>query len=1046
MSADSNNLMSTQTGGVGETIQAENTTQATPEEFQADIQPVQAETPQPEAPVEVPAEQIPAEQIANEEPPPVEAPIEEQAATPPAPVETETDVINRLGLENVEPAFQDGGPKGGSTLVQPATTPDGIPVAVTTPKKEEPEEEPIVKEEESFLAPTQTPDGIPVAGVAVEKQRNLADVNAKYKNEGISIDDLGKVTVGTEEKKTEQGLPDGSYRLAGKSANYQKIDGQWYKDANLTGDYQPISGDNAESRAEYLEANAQGTVSETEKKANEIINQRFGDMRKEVEGNRVAENNFTFNDFTKSAAPDKTNKYNSDGTVNFNYDPSTSETTFGVTREKAEIPNGVYKYPGSNASYKRIDGDWLIDPKGGTNFVPIETNNPAYRKAKLDDGAVLQSKPDGVYLYPGSKASYKRVNGDWFIDPTGGSNYVEMTHGDVGKRKAQLDLSAVKAVKASEYKDLKNLIKQQGVLSEGVIPGTYSLGKSVNAVGQDIAEKTAKKSEVLSGEFTRAKNFAGADIMSMITIFSADKAPIQVLSGDQATSFIEYQNQIKDIIGNGAYTVDKAVKVEKLMKQAETYFNECKQINAEINNASSQGKSLSRVSLDKKIELAEDLLTDKGSGVYWGVDGGLEDFSQKAMFDVTSGMATFILDNVDNGKMRYDAEAGQYVIAPNVSDTERQYLEGKLGNFVAEYTAMQGEKYAEAQDKIQDDRQKLAAEKRNIVKLESSIAEMKRNGVDDTSEEYKAVVSQLEKSKAQADDYDALIDKKSYAADAAFLTNPKKTAQQLAMGVSEDAYTIIAAIPKDITPKQQFDLIYERLLAENDRIAKENGLNTEGLGNASMKVKDMLDWDGFYALSKQEKQWLKNKATLNQMAPLYFNNSDMVTENGSGFWESFTNSFYSTLFPNTAKAEGFANLSEAAATSAQKLQDYGFKEDDYITPDVAKQLEEKSKVDFWSKESFGGMVGTTAAIVAPMMLTAGVPASALRAVVGLETLVVGAETSKVVKLVSSAEKIYSTAMKSTRFGRFLIPTIESAVKAEIAGQIFSSQEDELNFL
>jgi len=1027
MGAGSNNLMSTQTGGVGETIQAENTTQATPQEFQANIPPVQAETPQTEVPSEVPAEQIPTEEVPAEQPVegPAEQPMVQEPITPEAPIETETDVINRLGLENIEPAFDNQ--QTASSFVAPTTTPDGIPIAVSSPIKEE-EEEPIIKEgdEQESLAnvPTTTPDGIPIAGVKIDKKIALADVNDKYKNEGIQVDDLGKISVGVEEKKDAQGLPDGSYRLAGKSSNYQKIDGQWYKDSNGTGDYQPIKGDNLESRTEYLEANAQGTISETQKKAGEIINQRFGDLRKEVEGNRVAENNFTFDDFTKGK--DNTQQYNADGTVNFNYTPK--KEVLGVEQKETNLPDGIYKYPGSNASYKRVDGDWMIDPKGGTNFVPLTKGNVAYRKSKLDTDAVLQSKPDGVYIYPGSKASYKRVNGDWMIDPAGGSNYVQMTQGDVAKRKAQLDLSAVKAVKAGEYNDLGAVIKRQGVLHEGVVPGTYSLTPSVQ---QLMMEKKATVSEEKRAAFNKANNFANADVMSQLTVKAADGSPIQVLTGDQMTSFLEYQNKIKDIIGDGSYTVAKAAKVEQVMKDAETYFNEAKQINAEINKARAENKSLSRLSFEKKMEMADDLITDS---------------AEATMFATTANMADFVLDNVDNGKMRFDAEAGQYVISPNISGTERQYLESKLAEYVDYYTSLQGEKYAESQAKIQDDRQKLAATKRNIVKLESSLAEMKRNGVDEKSADYQEVVQKLQESKNQADDYDTLIDKKIYATDAAFLTEPKKTAQTLALSLSQDAYNIVAAIPKDITPKQQFDLIYERLAAENDRIAKENGLNTEGLGNANMKVKDMVDWDGFYALSKEEKQWLQNKATLTQMAPLYFNNSDMLSNEGTGFWDSFTNSFYSTLFPNTAKAEGKVNLSEASATTAQKLQELGFKEDDYVTPEMAKKLEEQSKVDFWSMEKWGGMVGTTAAIVAPMMLTAGVPSTALRVVKGVEGLITGANVTKTAKIVANAERIYKNALKSTRFGRFLEPTIESAVKAEIAGDIFTSQEDELNFL
>ena len=53
-----------------------------------------------------------------------------------------------------------------------------------------------------------------------------------------------------------------------------------------------------------------------------------------------------------------------------------------------------------------------------------------------------EGKPDGVYKYPGIDASYKKENGKWYKS-IGGAPYEELTEGNIAERIKQLELNAV---------------------------------------------------------------------------------------------------------------------------------------------------------------------------------------------------------------------------------------------------------------------------------------------------------------------------------------------------------------------------------------------------------------------------------------------------------------------------------------------------------------------------------------------------------------------------------------------------------------------------
>jgi hypothetical protein len=86
------------------------------------------------------------------------------------------------------------------------------------------------------------------------------------------------------------------------------------------------------------------------------------------------------------------------------------------------------------------------DPKKSTSVTPQQ------EKQKPSGSSAIE---DGIYKYPFKKdAIYKREGGKWFIDPTGGNNFVEVKD-PTGERYSNLNKDAVKVTKEPKTIDQK---------------------------------------------------------------------------------------------------------------------------------------------------------------------------------------------------------------------------------------------------------------------------------------------------------------------------------------------------------------------------------------------------------------------------------------------------------------------------------------------------------------------------------------------------------------------------------------------------------------
>jgi hypothetical protein len=411
-------------------------------------------------------------------------------------------------------------------------------------------------------------------------------------------------------------------------------------------------------------------------------------------------------------------------------------------------------------------------------------------------------------------------------------------------------------------------------------------------------------------------------------------------------------------------------------------------------------------------------------------------------FESTVAIADFIQENIDSGKMMYDRVNGGYKFSNNISETEKRYIENQLSKMTSDYNKLEQENYASVRGEISEFKGELSGINAQINSLKKQA-----QGLSSDDPRLKEINGQLFGLNKQKQLLEKKIDNKESLLSTVFKTEPQKFAKETAKNITETSQTILSAIPKEFSPKERFDFFYRQLSTANDGLAKANQIDEDYLTRLSRRFKDMLDWGGYFSLSEPEKEYLHNKAMLNQLAPLYYNNDFGITKSSGDFFESFMNGFSKALLPNTSASDGYFAQSEAANTMKSFLEEKGFTEEDMLDEDALKELENVTKVDFLSRENWGNMVGTTAGIIVPLIVTELVPGSAVKVGNAVEKLVAGTKNvQKAAQYVNRASDAFDAAMSTTKLGRFLLPAVKEGLKFEATGRVFGSTEDEMYFM
>ena len=954
--------MSTQTGGVGETIQIQPSAEQTPEQFDVNIK---APIPDSEQVVETPTEPIASEPTLH--PYKVDGDVVPSSITreqPEVQVDTQQSAFNKDRVQ-----FQ---------AVDEAAMPDlseftinGVPQArsyATIPDPEKKEEDKVVVPEPEIDLSEFTINGAPQANVLKEKESN-ATLKKQYANKDVEIKNDGTVKLNPKPPSSE--LPQDIYTYSGRpGVKYKRKSAtEWYIDAKNDGNFVPIKGEKAKERMAVLEKNAVKSAGKELSKSEKTIESKFGNLGKfdkpqylTADGDVVVNQGLDFGKLTKSNVPTKADRLTSSGQVNFNYDPNYA-----------------------NASK---EARTIIDAKD-------------------------KKLPDGYYVYPDNGEIYQKKEGVFYKDVSGkGTKFVRLEKGDVEERERMLEARAVPALSALITSNINN-VKTTGNL---IRTGQYT-GKLVDIAPENKVD-VIKKLE----KFDEAKNFAEKDL---VTMFNREKS----LSQEQINGLVQYQKEIKEIIGDGNYSPLKQNYVDKLLNSAEDFLNESKAANEDINNAYLNDQSLDKYHLEKKRASFDNYLNL--------IDNTQSQEDALRTFKASLAIADFIQDAVDDGKMM--RKDGVYTYSSNITPIEKEYYEKNLSKLNDEYQKILNERYSSINQEIIDSRSQIRENNVNRTKLKERLKNVEKN-----SEEYKAIYSTLYELKKEDESLQKVIDENTFLKSAVLLTDPKKVASSL--NSTQSAQAVFNAIPKDITPKQRFDMFYERLQKKNEEIALKNNINEGFLSSASRSFKDLLDWGGFASLSPQEKEWLKNKKTLNALSSVYYNNDSGVSKSSGDFFSSLANSFATILQPNTAAAKGYIQDSEKANIILTKLQEEGFEPDSFVDEKTLEKLKGVGDVEFWSRENFGGMTGTTLGIIAPMVLTKKIPLGALKVAGRAEGLLLKTKNvQKAATYLTRANATFEATLKSTKYGKYLIEPLQTGLQAEGTGLVFGALEDDISF-
>jgi hypothetical protein len=137
--------------------------------------------------------------------------------------------------------------------------------------------------------------------------------------------------------------------------------------------------------------------------------------------------------------------------------------------------------------------------------VPTQVSKPSVGSSGTTETPQKQSsgslKQDGIYKYQGNlKANYKKENGQWYIDPTGGTKFQPLAQGDVAKRVKVLESQANYDADLTAY-NMPNKAQYKPLLLPDNIEGAQAINAKETEKYKDLS-----KAKVFTGFPTKEEN------------------------------------------------------------------------------------------------------------------------------------------------------------------------------------------------------------------------------------------------------------------------------------------------------------------------------------------------------------------------------------------------------------------------------------------------------------------------------------------------------------------------------------------------------------
>jgi hypothetical protein len=1076
-------LMQTQTGGEGETVQLSPEVQQTPQQFDVNLPSAQQTPPsEPVQPVGPPMAEAPI--VANQ---PVETEQVVQEVDSEQPEEEagfmdwySGDVTSAaekiLQDQTVEPR-QDIQP----TPIQEPVVADeqikvrsinGIPVedevdeeiasAVPSSASDEAIESEPVKVLSINGIPTTPPkfEGVgtlPVMPLGVEADEFI-ELRNKYKDYNIETDIWGNVKA----TKKESGKPQGkkptttttekpkatvkegqvlSYQY-NEDFDYKIEDGFWRRKSKGSNNWQTLTNEGSiKALNNYFKTNIPNVKTYTGKPGYDyaIIDNQWN-IRKKGDSSWMVMNN-----------PDRVKALNKMHKKSVSVPSAPSAPQTGL-EGKLERAGGISKTGGfelGTQAAKPVSAERFGNPltQGTSKSLLFSSDAPvgmyqspaSIQASAQERTAEIERQRQNQLMSAKTEAQRQKINQD-FDKEISKSKERERLESETAKGVSKGLAEEASRPKPPVVKKKVDILKEFNVLAPEDILSTNA----------DVIDKMIIQpmSTVRLAKEQQAEEFADRTYNQAVNFIDKDldawrKTTGNALTDSQFNDYKDYQAKLKnflkdkeDLSPQGALYLAK--QIEKVDKQ----FANSVENNRDINKASEMGQSVSEYQLDQKRKLVSELVSTeelKGKNEVLG--------RAKDLFNATAAIHDFVSDYLKDGSVFIDKN-GKYKVNNNLPAYKKEFIEKKLDALLLDYDNKKKNDYNIYQDSID----KLRYSKKLLT---TYVSEQQDIADDNSRTPQERQQAQLKIKEANRKIYGLNNEINDLRTQSGGLlsTDPELIMKSIAGVAKEsDLEAVFKSIDKNLTPKQRFDMMYHRLHEENKRLARDYDIDTDYLDRVGARFRSMLDWESMgVKLSKEEEKYFANKKVLNALLPAYLNNEIGITEESAGFIDTVDNGVRSFLYgEDISGAQGDMTQTVMIREALNKIKEWGFEDKDLSNPKTLKELEKRQNVDWLSAEGMGEIVAPSLAIILEIVAARKISLGSLNKLKGLANLATTIGKSK--GAVGYGDKVakvydaYENTLKSTKLGKAMIAAGEQGALFEATGEIFGSSEEEMGFL
>jgi hypothetical protein len=600
--------------------------------------------------------------------------------------------------------------------------------------------------------------------------------------------------------------------------------------------------------------------------------------------------------------------------------------------------------------------------------------------------------------------------------------------------------------------DLNNL---SSVLSQDQLDGLKSYQKFIKASLEESDDNMTRSTEAFL-EF-KEKAYEINNTISDEEMRKLNATPYKERKGIFKKIRQRQSEEVKtlkeEVLSNVSAEKFISQDISNTLSNAQVYINEAKDINYYLKDLQDKGININRDLYNKKVETLNQIpIMGSTNALNYGKSMEGEQLNTAmSIFNETKEMTDYLLTQVDDGNLTIDTDGSFNFPLKGVTAEEVNTIKTTLERYNQNINKYLSEKEIENKQERVEISTKIKNTKLDISFLSNKL--LKTTSPDEIDKLQKGISELIDnENNLQID-----LEQKRTETSTLLLTDVSELVGKVTSFAPVDlSKTILSAIPKgvNISAKNKFDLYFNGLVKELNKLKESADIDHSRLERASMRARDMLDWNIIGVdLTKEEKDYLKLLTTVKQLMPLFMNNSANFSKEGQGFFESFNQGMMNSFFPNTAPALGgefggadMRNERNTANVYMGILKDIGLTEEDLKPKTVEKIIERGKETTLSDPEFWGEQVGLTSAIMYSFFATKKIYSAGFSGLKRSEKLLTGVtQLTKSERVYTNIANTYDKVMDSRALTKFLKVPMAYGIQFEQAGQLVGAQEKELTF-